>query len=201
MKIYKVLRIPLIILAAVVLAGVVGWVIIGRGCGDQPQPPKTKAEAPPGREFAPVVETPLIGRNVASERTRDYPPGSKVVVVKRPGVPEVEVGILPGGEVVVPEGVEATVYVKREAFAAAQVRPFVGVGVTGPELYAAGAVGVDFLRVWKVNLGAGALINDRAVAGAAFGAVPVWRNVDARVGGGYGTDGAVAFVGVSIGIE
>ena len=57
------------------------------------------------------------------------------------------------------------------------------------------------MRVWEINLGIGALINNEAVAGAAFAAYPIWRNIDLRIGGGYGTAGGVGFAGVSIGIE
>ena len=156
---------------------------------------------PPGWQAANVLKTPLLGKNKASEYTAEFPPGSRVVVVETPKGETVEIGILPGGQVVTREGVTATVYEKREAFVEAQVRPFIGAGAIGPELGVAAAIGVDVVRVWKVNLGLGALINDEAVAGAGFVSYPVWRNVDARVGGGYGTAGGVGFAGVSIGIE
>jgi hypothetical protein len=33
------------------------------------------------------------------------------------------------------------------------------------------------------------------------GGVGLWRNVDARVGGGYGLEGRTAFVGVDVAME
>ena len=156
---------------------------------------------PPGWQAAGYLKTPWLGKNKASEYTAEFPPGSKVVVIETPKGETVEIGILPGGQIVTKEGVKATVYEKRGPFIQAQVRPFIGAGGIGPELGVAAAIGVDVVRVWKVNLGLGALINDEAVAGAGFVSYPVWRNVDARVGGGYGTAGGVGFAGVSIGIE
>ncbi len=155
---------------------------------------------PPGWVAPPEVKTPWLGKNVASEITREFPPGSKVVVVKHKGE-QVEIGILPSGEIVVPKGVEAKVYIKRPSLIKAQVRPFVGVGGVGPELGVAVAAGIDVVRVWKVNLGVGCLITNDAVAGAGFAAYPIWKNVDLRVGGGYGSGGSVGFAGVSIAIE
>ena len=156
---------------------------------------------PPGWKQVAEIKTPLLGKNKASEVTAGFAPGSKVVVVETPKGETVEIGILPGGQIVTKEGVKATVYEKRGPFIQAQVRPFIGAGAIGPELGVAAAIGVDVVRVWKVNLGLGALINDEVVAGAGFVSYPVWRNVDARVGGGYGTAGGVGFAGVSKGIE
>ena len=156
---------------------------------------------PPGWKQVAEIKTPLLGKNKASEVTAEFSPGSRVVVIETPKGETVEIGILPGGQIVTREGVTATVYEKRGPFIQAQVRPFIGAGGIGPELGVAAAIGVDVVRVWKVNLGLGALINDEAVAGAGFVSYPVWRNVDARVGGGYGTAGGVGFAGVSIGIE
>jgi len=163
----------------------------------------TQSAAPPGWVAPPTETTPFLSfkKNKASDVTAGFPAGSRVVVVETPKGETVEIGILPDGQVVTKEGVKATIYEKRAAFIAPQIRPFIGAGAIGPELGVAAAVGVDLLRVWRVNLGLGALINDEAVAAAAFAAYPVWRNVDARIGGGYGTAGAAYFAGVSIGIE
>lgn len=158
--------------------------------------------APPGWKAPPMETTPWLPfkKNVASEYTKEFPPGSKVVVVKHKGE-QVEIGILPDGKIVVPEGVEAKVYVKRPSLIKAQIRPFIGVGGVGPELGVAVAAGIDVIRVWRVNLGPGVLINNEAVSGAGFAAVPIWRNIDLRVGGGYGSGGGVGFAGVTIAIE
>jgi len=163
----------------------------------------TQSAAPPGWVAPPTETTPFLPfkKNKASEYTAGFPAGSRVVVVETPKGETVEIGILPDGQVVTKEGTKATVYEKRAAFITPQIRPFIGAGAIGPELGVAAAVGVDLLRVWRVNLGLGALINDEAVAAAAFAAYPVWRNVDARVGGGYGTAGGIAAVVVSVGIE
>ena len=153
---------------------------------------------------SPLVETtPWLPfkKNKASEYTKEFPPGSKVVVVRPEKGPEIEIGILPDGQVVVPEGVKATVYEKRPSLITAQMRPFIGVGGVGPELGVAVAAGIDVLRVWRINLGVGALISNEAVAGAGFAAYPIWRNVDLRVGGGYGSAGGVGFAGVTLAIE
>jgi len=194
----------LILAAVAVLLGAAGVFLLGRGCGDRPRSSAAQSgAAPPGWEAPPTETTPWLPfkKNKASEVTAGFPAGSKVVVVTTQNGEQVEVGILPDGEVVVPAGVTAVVYVKRPAVVAAQIRPFVGVGATGPGLSVAAAAGVDVVRVWRVNLGVGALFNSEAVAGAAFASTPIWRTVDARVGGGYGTAGTVGFAGVSIGIE
>jgi len=196
----------LILAAVAVLLGAAGMFLLGRGCGDRPRSSAAQSgggNIPAGQVKPPEQTTPWLPfkKNKASEYTAGFPAGSKVVVVTTQNGEQVEVGILPDGEVVVPEGTTAVVYVKRPAVVAAQIRPFVGVGATGPGLSVAAAAGVDVVRVWRVNLGVGALINSDAVAGAAFASTPIWRTVDARVGGGYGTAGAVGFAGVSIGIE
>ena len=158
--------------------------------------------APPGWVAPTELTTPWLpfATNEASEVTAGFPAGSKVVRLELEGGEVVDVGILPGGQVVTREGIKATIFVKREALIAGQVRPFFGVGGVGPDPDYAVALGVDVLRVWKVNVGVGALINDDAVAGAAFAAYPVWRNVDVRAGGGFGTAGAVGYFGASIAI-
>jgi hypothetical protein len=160
-------------------------------------------QVPPGWVTPLMETTPWLPfkKNVASEYTAEFPPGSKVVVIRPAKGPEIEIGILPDGKIVVPEGVEAKIYVKRPALIEAQIRPFIGVGGVGPELGVAVAAGIDVVRAWRVNIGVGCLISNEAVSGAAFAAYPLWRNVDLRVGGGYGSAGGVGFAGVTIGIE
>ena len=162
-----------------------------------------EGQPPPGWVAPSTETTPWLPfkKNVASKYTAEFPPGSKVVVVRPEKGPEIKIGILPDGQVVIPKGVKATIYEKRPALIKAQIRPFVGVGGVGPELGVAVAAGIDVIRIWKVNLGPGVLITNDAVAGAAFAAYPIWRNVDLRVGGGYGTNGGVGFAGITIGIE
>lgn len=158
---------------------------------------------PPGWVAPPESSTPWLpfATNKASEVTAGFPAGSKVVRLETESGEVVDVGILPGGQIVTREGVKATIFVKRPAVIAAQVRPFIGAGVIGPDLNYAVALGVDVLRVWNVNIGVGALVNDDAVAGAAFAAYPVWRNVDLRAGGGFGTAGSIGYFGASIAIK
>ena len=196
------------LIIAVVALLLLGAAVVGvftcrcdKGTGENAR--ATQDAAPPGWIAPPTETTPFLPfkKNKASEYTAGFPAGSRVVVVETPKGETVEIGILPDGQVVTKEGTKATVYEKRAAFITPQIRPFIGAGAIGPELGVAAAVGVDLLRVWRVNLGLGALINDEAVAAAAFAAYPVWRNVDARIGGGYGTAGGIAAVVVSVGIE
>ena len=202
-KTIKFLWKPLAILAGVVILLVAGGMLIrGCGCGDQPQPSAT--QAPPGWQPVPIQKTPIFPfkKNTASEKTEGFPAGSKVVVVETQNGEQVEVGILPGGEVVVPEGTTAVVYEKRPPIINAEFRPWLGGGATVyPEVRPAAAVGVDVLRVWRVHTGPGVCVDSGAFSGVWTGSVGLWRNVDARAGGGYGTSGATGFAGVTIGIE
>lgn len=172
-------------------------------CDRAPNATTSQYVAPPGWVAPPMETTPWLPfkKNVASEYTKEFPPGSKVVVIRPAKGPEIEIGILPDGKIVVPEGVKATVYEKRPALIKAQIRPFAGIGGVGPDLGVAVVAGIDVVRAWKVNIGVGCLITNDAVAGAAFAAYPLWRNIDLRVGGGYGSMGSVGFAGITIGIE
>ena len=196
------MRYRIIIGAALLLIGVAGYFACRCDRDVTSNMASQQGILPLGWEQVAIEKTSWLPfkKNVASEYTKEFPPGSKVVVVKHKGE-QVEIGILPGGEIVVPKGVEAKVYVKRPSLIKGQIRPFIGVGGVGPELGVAVAAGIDVIRVWRVNLGPGILITNDAVAGAGFAAYPIWRNIDLRVGGGYGSGGGVGFAGITIGIE
>jgi hypothetical protein len=123
--------------------------------------------------------------------------------VETEGGEEVELGILPGGEVAVPEGQPhaVTVYHKPEPSVALELRPFAGccLSVDGP----AAVAGVDVVRAWRLHAGPGVAVSfpDRDIPAVAAVGYNVWRNVDLRLAGGYGTAGGTAAVGVTVGIE
>ncbi len=70
---------------------------------------------------------------------------------------------------------------------------------TGPALLA----GLDVVRAWRLHLGPGVALTlpDKDVAAVGAVGYSLWRNVDLRLAGGYGTAGGTAAVGVSLGIE
>lgn len=195
-------------------AAVVGYVMCRRRA-DAPRSaavqPATPRGSPPGWAAPPAERTtPAIRRILPGYRPtradvvlRPFPPGSRVVEVQPEKGPPVQVGILPGGDVVVPEGVKAVVYEKPPALIALEFRPWIGGGAaaSAAEIDAAAAAGVDVVRAWRFHAGPGVVASRDNVAGVLTGGVTLWRNVDARVGGGYGLEGAVALVGVGIGIE
>jgi len=119
------------------------------------------------------------------------------------GAPTVHVGILSGGEVIVPEGVRAVIYEKLPAAIALEARPWVAGAAEGSPrgIDVAGAGGADIVWAWCFHAGPGIVVRRDNVAGVLTGGVKLWRNVDARVAGGYGFEGATAFVGVSIAIQ
>ena len=207
-KAWKPLFVLAVVIVALVLLGAAWMFFFGRGCGDEPRSSASQSgDIPPGWEFAAQQTTPLIGKNKASEYTAAFPAGSKVVVVETQNGEQVEIGILPDGEVVVPKGTKATVYVKRPAIIAAECRPFIfgGLGLGGG--YVGG--GVDLVRVWRLHGGVGAAATywpneeerDVDVGVIAKASVNVWRNVDLVGGGGYGTAGEMAFGGVAVAIQ
>ena len=208
-------RIVILLAAGAVLgAAVVGYVTC-RGCGGEPRSgavqPATPKETPPGWTAPPEKKTtPALKRILPTYRPtradvvlKPFPPGSRVVEVQPEGGPPIQVGILPGGEVVVPEGVKAVVYETPPAAIALEARPWVGGGAEASAMGVdiAGAGGVDLVRVWRFHAGPGVVASRDNVAGVVAGGVNLWRNVDARAGGGYGLEGATAFVGVSIAIR
>ena len=199
------LKIAIPLAAVAVLLGAAWVFFLGRGCGDQPAATASQGGAPPGWVTPPTETTPWLPfkKNRASEVTAAFPAGSRVVEIETGGAATVQVAVLPGGEIVVPAGTTATVYVKRPPIINAEFRPWLGGGVEGTpaDVDPAIAAGVDLVRVWKLHAGPGVVASEDSVAGILSGAVSVWRNVDVRGGGGYGTAGAAGFVGVSIGIE
>jgi hypothetical protein len=208
----KVKRLTVILfiafLAGVFLAfGVWLW---ARGCGGSSPAPALGSKpkgTPPGWTAAPAETTPLVENpfkpSTAGKKTKPLPAGSSVIEVPPSTTPTL-IGILPGGEVIVPQGVEGVVvYKKRLPLMALECRPWLGAGVEGHAagIAPAAAVGLDVVRVGRVHGGPGGLASPRNVAALITGGVEIWRNVDGRVGGGFGTAGATAFAGVDIAIE
>ena len=200
-------------IAAVALLGVVVLIFLScRGCGDRPRPAEsvsTATGAPPGwvatktEDTSSTVEklNPLHRPTKADKKLKDWPAGSQLVeVTVTPGASTVEIGILPGGQVVVPAGVEAIIYRKPPANVVLELRPWLG-GGAGLGGLTAGA-GVDALRLWRVHLGAGVTYDQREnVAGVLTTSYNVGRNIDVRVAGGYGTGGATASALLTLAIE
>ena len=211
MKLLKRLAIPALIIVAVIVAALVIKWLFARGEGAARAPGRQAERPPPGWGVVDEERTssalqrlnPLHRPTKADAVMRDWPAGSRVVHVETEGGERVELGILPGGEVAVPEGQphEVTVYHKPEPAVALELRPFVGAGLStdGPAVVA----GVDVVRAWRLHLGPGvaASFPDKEIAAVGTLAYNVWRNVDVRLAGGYGTAGGVAAVGVSVGVE
>lgn len=157
---------------------------------------------PPGW-VAPPVETttpwPHTKKNRADEVLKPFPPGSRVVEVDGKQV----CAIMPGGEVVVPEGVNAVVYVKPPRSVAFEARPWVAFGASGSltAIKPSGAAGLDVLRIKRAHIGLGACVDSGAVSALLVASYNPWRNLDVIAGGGYGTSGACAFAGVGLGIQ
>jgi len=197
---------PLILLVGLAVVGVVKCRCDRPGGGGAGQ-----HGIPAGWYEPPTETTPFLPfkKNKASEYTAEFPPGSSVVVVTTQKGEQIEIGILPDGTVVVPDGVTAVVYEKRGRLINGEFRPFVfgGLGLGGG--YAGG--GVDLVRVWRLHGGVGAAAtywpdgNDETrdvdVGVIAKASVNVWRNLDLIGGGGYGTKGKMAFGGVELAIQ
>ncbi len=211
MKLLKRLAVPLLIAAVVIVAALVIKWLFARGEGDGVAPARPAERPPPGWRV--VGEEPTAGalqrlnpfRRPAKADVvmRDWPAGSRVVKVETEGGEQVELGILPGGEVAVPEGQphEVTVYYKPEPAVALELRPFVGAGLSidGPAVVA----GVDVVRAWRLHAGPGVAVAfpDREVAAVGAVGYNVWRNVDIRLAAGYGTAGGTVAAGVTLAIE
>lgn len=207
-----------VFLAVVALAGVGVW-IWARGCGDNrgiAAPASGSAKGTPaGWHQAAVVVAPRIENpwhpSEAGKKLKPFVAGTELVEVKTPSGETVQIAILPGGEVVVPDGYEATVYQKPGPLVDLEARPWIGAGLTGyPGGIGAGlGVGVDVVRAWRFHGGPAGVVSWRReagkprvdVAGGLAGSYNLWRNVDARAVGMYGTAGAAAFVGVGLGIQ
>ena len=213
MKTLRRIALPALLVAAIIIAALIGRRLFIGGEGPARGPAGNRAEVPPpGWAVAPEERTssaveklnPLHRPTKADAIMRDWPAGSRVVKIETEGGEEVELGILPGGEVAVPEGQphKVTAYYKPEPAIALEMRPFVGAGVSlGGD--ACAMAGVDVARAWRLHLGLGAAASfpDKEIAAVGTLGYSVWRNVDVRLAGGYGTAGGVAAVGVSVGVE
>lgn len=174
-------------------------------------PPAKDRGLPPGLEPVPTVEdrvtlrerlTPGRKRTRAEELTAGLPGGTEVYEVKGPEGEEI--GLIyrtPEGEIYKKGDVEVAAYRAPEPLVAVEFRPYVGIG--GGTGGATAFGGVDLVRAWRVHLGPGAAVDYPAKNVAAVGAagVKLWRNVDLRLAGGYGTKGVTAAAGVSLAIE
>lgn len=144
---------------------------------------------------------PGYKRTRADEVTAAFPPGSRVIDVETAGPGRVLVGVMPGGEVVVPEGIRAVVYEKTRPVVGWEVRPWLGGGVAffaDAPAVAAGA-GLDVVRLGRVHAGPGVVGSADGVAVVLTAGVTAWSDVDARAGVGTGSAGRTAFVGVTVG--
>lgn len=202
---------PFVVIAAIgAVLAVVAFLVMRVGCREEQIGRALQlgdvAGIPPGWHQASVVVAPVVEnpfrKSIAGKKTEKLPPGSELVEVKTPTGEIVQIAILPGGEVIVPDGYEATVYKKPPSVFAFEARPWIGAGAAGTVtgITPAGAAGVDVVRAFRFHGGPGVVASRDNVAGVVAGAYNPWRNVDVRVGGGYGTAGACAFVGVGVGI-
>lgn len=211
MKLLKRLAVPVLVLAVVVVAALVIRWLFARGEGGAVAPARPAERPPPGWSVVGEERTsgalqrlnPFHRPTEADVVMRGWPAGSRVVKVETEGGEEVELGILPGGEVAVPEGQphEVTVYYKPEPAVALELRPFVGAGLSidGPNVMA----GVDVIRAWRLHAGPGVAVAfpDREVAAVGAVGYNVWRNVDLCLAGGYGTAGGTVAAVVTLAIE
>jgi len=173
-------------------------------------PTATARGLPPTAEPVPTVEdritlrerlTPGRAKTRAEELTAGLPGGTEVYEVKGPGEQTTRVYRTPKGEIYKEGEGEVTASRAPMPLVAVEFRPHVGGGLgTGG---VAAVAGVDVVRIWRVRLGPGAGVDYPAKNVAAVGSagVKLWRNVDLRLAGGYGTKGAVAVAGVSLGID
>ncbi len=174
-------------------------------------PPPEERGLPPTAVPVPMVEdrvtlrerlTPGRVKTRAEELTAGLPAGTEVYEVKGPGDEQTtRIYRTPEGEIYKEGESEVTASRAPEALAAVEFRPHVagGLGIGG----ATAAAGVDVVRLWRVHLGPGAAVDYPAKNVAAVGTagIELWRNVDLRLAGGYGTKGAAAYLGASLAIE
>lgn len=210
----KRIRTPLIIFVVVGILAAVAWFLFGRGCGGEPElAPGSAQQIPDGYQVAPVLKTPWLPfrENEATEYTREFPAGSKVIHVVTNKGEEVVIGILPDGTVVTQKDstAEVTVYQKRPSLFALEARPFIGGGLStgGPTAIA----GVDVVRAWRLHAGPGVAASywpdsreDEADVDVGFiGKLSynAWRNLDLVAFVGYGTAGKCAGGGFQLSIE
>lgn len=175
-----------------------------------PPPPETRG-LPATAKPVPMVEdrvtlkerlTPGRAKTRAEELTAGLPGGTEVYEVTGPGGGQTtRIYRTPEGEIYKEGEGEVAAYRAPEPLAAAEFRPYIGagLGVGG----ATAVAGVDVLRVWRVHLGPtfGVDYPAKNVAAAGAAGVGVWRNVDVRLMGGYGTGGVAAAAVVSVAIE
>jgi len=186
------------------LAIIIGVLIFLRcECDDTPiikegwEPVKTEKTSGP-----PATWMPWFKPTKADKVLKDWPSGTRIIEVE-PQSETVYIAIPESGPIQIPRGVKGiTVYEKPVSKAGLEFRPWLGGGATVyPEIKPAAAVGVDILNIWRVHTGPGVCVDSGAFSGLWTASVGMWRNIDARAGGGFGTGGATGFVGVSIGIE
>lgn len=188
----------IIIAAVAILLGLAAFILCR---------PENSASQPvrPGWVKPNVISTsswPHLKKTAADEKLKDRPAGTKLIEIQTPqGIIQVE--ITPQGEVLVPEGTQAVVYVKPLPKIGWEFRPWLAGGAEGHAtgIRPAIAVGVDVVRAWRLHAGPGVVVSQDNVAGLVTGTYTPWRNVDLRAGGGYGTSGATAFIGIGVGIE
>lgn len=174
-------------------------------------PAATARGLPPGAEPVPMVEdrvtlrerlTPGRTKTRAEELTAGLPGGTEVYEVKT--AEGEQIGLIyrtPKGETYKEGELQVGAYRAPTPLVAVEFRPHVGggLGLGG----VAAVAGVDVVRAWRVHLGPGVAVDCPAKNVAAVGTVGIklWRNVDLRLAGGYGTKGAAAAAGVSLAIE
>jgi hypothetical protein len=212
MRTVKRLALPVVLAAAAIAALLALRPLCTREGGPAFAPSGLQAAVPPpGWTVLPEERTssfaeefnPFHRPTRADEAMREWPAGSRLVHVETEGGEEVEIGIVPGGEVAAPEGrsYEVTVYHKPESAVALELRPFVGAGLgtSGPAVMG----GVDVVRAWRFHLGPAVAVSlpDREVAAGGAVAYNLWRNVDLCLAGGYGTAGGFGAAGVTVAIE
>ena len=192
-------------IAAVALLGVAVLIFLScRGCGDEPRITKDGWKAVDKEQTStlfdklnPLKKTPTK----ADKLLEGWPAGTRIVEVT-PQTETVYIAIPPTGEIQVPKHVTGvTVYESPTRNWGFEIRPFLGAGVSGPDLAPAAVAGVDVFKVWRLHTGPGVCVDSGAFSGVWTASVGVWRNVDVRGGGGYGTNGGMGFAGVTIGIE
>lgn len=151
----------------------------------------------------PRVETttPWYSRhkNSADEKMRGLPAGARLVEVDG----KQACLFMPDGSVLTPIEVDAVVYEKRPRFITGEVRPWISGGAVGTitSLEPSAAAGVDVLKLAGVHTGMGISVAPDAVSALLVASYGVYRNIDVRLGGGYGTAGTCGYAGVSIAIE
>ena len=203
--------IPIGIVAVVLLGAAVLIFLSCRGCGEEPQPLiKDGCKAADKKQTSTLLDriNPLKKTPTKADKLLEgWPAGTRIVEVT-PHTETVYVAIPPTGEIQIPEDVTGvTVYEKPTRDWGLEFRPFLGAGADfkpkseEEKISPAAVAGVDILNIWRVHTGPGVCVDSGAFSGVWTASVDVWRNVGARAGGGYGTNGGMGFAGVTVGIE